>query len=59
MITQKDPKVLYKIRKILGFGVVKRGKDGKYRYIVTKRVNYEKFKGLLDDRIHLRTSQDK
>lgn len=39
IINQKDPKVLYKIKKILGFGTVKfypkQGKEGIYRFIVT------------------------
>jgi len=42
VITQKDPKVLYKIRKLLGFGVVRLCKDTYYRYIVSKNENLVK-----------------
>lgn len=39
IITQKDPKVLYYLRKNLGFGKVYLCKDGYYRYIVSKKTN--------------------
>lgn len=39
VITQKDPKVLYYIRKNLGFGVVYKCKDTYYRYIVSDKKN--------------------
>lgn len=37
MITQKDPKVLYFIKKELGYGRVYECKDTKYRYTVTSQ----------------------
>ena len=40
-ITQKDPKVLYHIKKKLGFGKVYVCKDTYYRYIVSNRENLE------------------
>lgn len=39
IITQKDPKVLYYLRKNLGFGKVYLCKDNYYRYIVSKKTN--------------------
>ena len=39
IITQKDPKVLYYIRKKLGFGKVYLCKDTYYRYIVSNKKN--------------------
>lgn len=39
IITQKDPKVLYYIRKNIGFGKVYLCNDKYYRYIVSKKTN--------------------
>lgn len=39
IITQKDPKVLYYLRKNLGFGKVYLCKDGNYRFIVSQKNN--------------------
>jgi hypothetical protein len=39
IITQKDPKVLYYLRKHLGFGKVYLCKDSYYRFIVSKKDN--------------------
>lgn len=41
IITQKDPKVLYYIRKGLGFGGVYKCKDTYYRYIVSDKKNLQ------------------
>jgi hypothetical protein len=41
VITQKDPKVLYYIRKSLGFGGVYKCKDTYYRYIVSDKTNLQ------------------
>lgn len=40
-ITQKDPKVLYYIRKMLGFGGIYKCKDNYYRYIVSDKNNLQ------------------
>ena len=39
IITQKDPQVLYKIKKTLGFGVVRLNGDGYFRYCVSDKTN--------------------
>jgi hypothetical protein len=39
IITQKEPQVLYKIKKTLGFGVVRQHADGYYRYNVSEKSN--------------------
>ena len=41
-IVQKDPKILYYIKKNLGFGVVKQRKDGYFYYHVSDQVNIDR-----------------
>lgn len=41
VITQKDPKVLYYLKKFLGFGKIYLCKDSYYRYIVSKYCNLQ------------------
>jgi hypothetical protein len=40
-LRQKDPKVLYKVRKYLNFGVINKGKDGYFTYSVTSLKHIE------------------
>lgn len=53
IITQKDPKVLYYIRKNLNFGKVYKNADGYFRYIVSKRKNLDKLIAIFNGRLVL------
>jgi hypothetical protein len=39
VITQKNPQVLFYIKKTLGFGLIHKSEDNYYRYTVSKKVN--------------------
>ena len=57
IISQKDPKVLYYIRKTLGFGRVYKCKDTYYRYIVSDKKNLQHLINIFNqDRIILSTT---
>lgn len=56
IITQKDPKVLYYIKKNLGFGIVYLCGDNYHRYIVSNRVNLERLINIFKGRLILSKS---
>jgi len=53
IITQKDPKILYKIRTNLGFGRVIKRKDGNFQYRVSNRQDSLILKEIFKNRIIL------
>lgn len=59
IITQKDPKVLYYIKKHLGFGVVRLDKANYYRYVVSDRQNISYLVNLISGRLILEKTKER
>ena len=55
-ITQKDPKVLYFIKKEIGFGRVRERKDGFYQYYVSDHKNIDRLIRIFNGNLHLEKS---
>lgn len=59
IITQKEPQVLYYIKKEIGFGKVYQNADGNYRYIVSKRGNIEQLIGIFNGVLVLKKTHER
>ena len=57
-ITQKDPKVLYFIKKKIGFGKVYLCKDTYYRYMVSNRQNLTYLIGIFSGQLRLAKTKE-